>query len=114
MFFTLLCTVCTSQEKEIALLTLLLPLVHLAYQDSPYVLDQSALGPGLGLGEGVGLGLGLGLGPGPMPDYWTPSTFRYGQSQQSSSSTVTSVCSDNPHMVIKTPAKYPTDIAKGK
>ena len=116
MIFTLLCTVCTSQEKEIALLILLLPLVHLAYQDSPYVLDQTALGPGLGLGlgPGEGEGLGSGLGPGPMPDYWTPSTFRYGQSQQSSSSTVTSVCSDTPHMVIKTPAKYPTDIAKGK
>ena len=125
MIFTLLCTVCTSQEKEIALLTLLLPLVHLVYQDSPHVhaLQTSSQGPGLGPGQGQGQGVGgtgeyvtvLGLGPGQMPDYWTPSTtFHYGQEGGGSNSTVTSVCSDTPHMVIKTPAKYPTELAKGK
>ena len=111
MVFTLLCTVCTSQEKELALLSLLLPLVHLAYQDSPHLHEPpaTALGPGL---EGV-FAQGPGLGKGQMPEYWTPSAHTWGH-MSSSSSTVTSVVSDTPHMVVKTPVKYATEIAKGE
>ena len=140
MVLTLLSTVCTSQEKELALLSLLLPLVHIVYQDTPHLLEQPSipgLGPGLapgpglgsGMGEGTGLdgvvqhghGLGPGLGPGPgqgqIPDYWTPSTNLLqgqGQGQGSIGSSVTSVCSETPHMVVRTPAKYSTDVAKGE
>ena len=63
MVLTLLSNVCTSQEKELALLSLLLPLVHIVYQDTPHLLEQPSI-PGPGLGSGLGSGPGPGSGQG--------------------------------------------------
>ena len=127
MVFTLLCTVCTHQEKEISLLAMLLPLVHIVYQDSPSLhlhLHEPPQGQGLGQGPGQGPGMdsgsqqqGQGQGLGQIPNYWISSVksgHGQGHGYDGSSSTVTSVYSDTPHMVVKTPVKYATDEAKGK